>query len=63
MLAKTKLDAIEILIFKFLIDLIVTISRDEFVLVNKALRKFNDAKEEIINQKTSEEYTISMWLI
>ena len=58
MLAKTKLDAIEILIFKFLIDLIVTISRDEFVLVNKALRKFNDAKEEIINQKTSEEYTI-----
>ena len=58
MLAKTKLDAIEILIFKFLIDLIVTICRDEFVLVNKALRKFNDAKEEIINQKTSEEYTI-----
>ena len=58
MLAKTKLDAIEILIFKFLIDLIVTISREEFVLVNKALRKFNDAKEEIINQKTSEEYTI-----
>ena len=58
MLAKTKLDAIEILIFKFLIDLIVTSSRDEFVLVNKALRKFNDAKEEIINQKTSEEYTI-----
>ena len=58
MLAKTKLDAIEILIFKFLIDLIVTISRDEFVLVNKSLRKFNDAKVEIINQKTSEEYTI-----
>ena len=58
MLAKTKLDAIEILIFKFFIDLIVTSSRDEFVLVNKALRKFNDAKEEIINQKTSEEYTI-----
>ena len=55
MLAKTKLDAIEVLIFKSLID--SYISHDEFVLVNNALRKYNDSKEEIINQKTSEEYT------
>ena len=49
MLAKSKLNKIEVLIYKALIDSII--SRDEFVLINKVLREFNEIKEEIKNLK------------
>ena len=45
MLAKLKLNKIEVLIYKALIDSII--SRDEFVLINKVLREYNEIKEEI----------------
>ena len=48
--AKTKLNSIEVLISKALIDL--NISHDEFVLVNNVLKEFDDMKEEIKNLKT-----------
>ena len=48
--AKTKLNSIEVLISKALIDL--NISHDEFVLVNNVLKEFDDMKEENKNLKT-----------
>ena len=56
LLANTKLDNIEVLISKFLID--SYISRDEFISVNNVLREYNEIKEEIKNLETSVEYTI-----
>ena len=56
-LGKTKLNTIEVLISKALIN--TYISHDEFVLVNNVLRQYNEIKEEIKNS----EYTISIWLI
>ena len=47
MLAKSKLNSIEILISKTLID--SNISHDEFVLINNVLKGFNDTKEELKN--------------
>ena len=44
-LAKSKLNSIEILISKVLID--SNISHDEFVLINNVLKKFYDMNEEI----------------
>ena len=49
MLAKSKLNRIEVLISKALIDL--KISQDGFVLINNALKKYNKMKEEIKNLK------------
>ena len=45
MLAKSKLNRIEVLISKALIDL--NISDDEFVLINNVLKEYNKMKEEI----------------
>ena len=53
---KNKLNIIEVLISKSLIDLYI--SYDEFVPVNNVLRKFNDMKEEVKNPETSVEYVI-----
>ena len=50
MLTKSKLNRIEILISKALIDL--NISHDEFVLINNVLKEYNKMKEEIKNLKT-----------
>ena len=50
MLTKSKLNRIEILISKALIDL--NISHDEFVLINNVLKDYNKMKEEIKNLKT-----------
>ena len=50
MLAKSKLNRIEVLISKALIDL--NISRDEFVLINNVLKVYIKMKEEIKNLKT-----------
>ena len=50
LLAKSKLNRIEVLIAKALIDL--NINHDEFVLINNVLKKYNKMKEEIKNLKT-----------
>ena len=47
MLAKSKLNNIEVLISKVLID--SNISHYEFVLINNVLKEFYDMKEEIKN--------------
>ena len=47
MLAKSKLNYIEVLISKALVD--SNISHDEFALINNVLREFYDMKEEIKN--------------
>ena len=49
-LAKSKLNRIEILISKALIDSVI--SHDEFVLINNVLKEYNEMKEEIKNLKT-----------
>ena len=56
MLGKDKLNAIEVIISKSLID--SYISHDEFVSVNNVLRENNEVKEEIKNLKTSVIYYI-----
>ena len=48
--AKSKLNSIEILISKVLIDSVI--SHDEFVLTNNVLRKYNEMEEELKNLKT-----------
>ena len=50
LLAKSKLNRIEVLISKVLIAL--NISHDEFVLRNNVLKEYDDMKEEIKNLKT-----------
>ena len=49
-LAKSKLDKIEVLISKALIDSVI--SHEEFVLINNLLKEYNKIKEEIKNLKT-----------
>ena len=56
MLGKDKLNAIEVLISKALID--SYISHDEFVLVNNMLKEYNETKNEIKIPETSVEYVI-----
>ena len=45
LLAKSKLNSLEVLISKVLIDL--SISHDEFVLMNSVLKEIYDVKKEI----------------
>ena len=45
LLAKSKLNSIEVLISKALIDSVI--SHDEFVLINNVLKEYNERKEEI----------------
>ena len=47
MLAKSKLNRIEVLISKALIDSVT--SQDEFVLINNILKEYNEMKEKIKN--------------
>ena len=47
LLAKSKLNSIEVLISKALIDSVI--SHDEFVLINNVLKEFYDMEEEIKN--------------
>ena len=56
MIGKNKLNSIEVLICKALIN--SCISHDEFVSVNNVLLEYNEIKEEIKNFETSVEYTI-----
>ena len=53
---KTKLDTIEVLISKALIDWYI--NHDEFVLVNNVLKVYNEVKKEIKNSENAVEYTI-----
>ena len=55
-LGQDKLNTIEVLIFKALID--SYISRDEFVSVNNVLRAYYELKEERKNPETPVEYII-----
>ena len=50
MLKKSKLNKIEVLISKALIDSVI--SHDELVLTNNVLKEYNEPKEEIKNLKT-----------
>ena len=51
-----KLNTIEVLISKALID--SCISSDEFLLVNNVLREYCEMKEEVKNSETSVQYTM-----
>ena len=50
MLSKSKLNSIDVLISKALIDTVV--SHDEFVLVDNFLREYNKMKDDIKDLKT-----------
>ena len=50
MLAKSKLNSIEVLISKALIDSVI--SHDEFVLISNVPKEYSEMKEEIKNLKT-----------
>ena len=50
MLTKSKLNSIEIVISKALIDSVI--SHDEFVLINNMTKEYEEMKEEIKNLKT-----------
>ena len=50
LLAKSKLNSIEVLISKVLID--SYINHDEFVLINNVLKEYDEMKEDIKNLKT-----------
>ena len=50
LLAKSKLNSIEVLIFKALIDSVI--NHDEFVLINNVLKEYNKMKQEIKKLKT-----------
>ena len=49
-IAKSKLNSIEVLISRVLIDSVI--SHDEFVLINNVLKEYKKMKEEIKNLKT-----------
>ena len=50
LLAKSKLNSIEVLISKALIDSVL--SHDEFVSINDVLKEYNEKKKEVKNLKT-----------
>ena len=51
MLGKDKVNIIEVLISKALIDSLI--NHDEFISVNNVLREYNEMKEEIKDPETS----------
>ena len=56
LMGKDKLNTIEVLIFKSLID--SYISHDKFISVSIILREYNDIKNKMKNPETSVEYII-----
>ena len=56
MSAKSKLNTIEFLISKALLD--SYLNHDEFVSINNVLREYNEMKEEIKNPENATEYAI-----
>ena len=61
MLAKSKLDNIEVLIFRILIE--SNIIHDEFILINNVLKEFYDMKEEIKILKINKLYMKQCFLV
>ena len=55
LLGKDKLNTIELLIYKILIDSFI--SHYEFVFLKSVLKEYNEIKKEIKNLETSLEYT------
>ena len=51
MIVKSKLNSIEVLLSKALINSAITLN--EFILINNVLKEYNEMKEEIKNVKTS----------
>ena len=60
LMGKDKLNTIEVLIFKSLID--SYISHDKFISMNIILREYNEIKNKMKNSETSVEYIIQKWL-
>ena len=60
LMGRDKLNTIEVLIFKSLID--SYISHDKFISVNIILREYNEIKNKMKNSETSVEYIIQKWL-
>ena len=56
LLAKSRLNTIEVLISKALLD--SYFNHDEFVSINNVLREYNEMKEEIKNPENATEYAI-----
>ena len=56
LLAKSKLNSIEVLVSKVLID--SNTSQNEFVLINNALKEFYDMKEEIKNSNNKQKFQL-----
>ena len=56
MLAKSKLNSVEVLISKALIN--SNISHDEFVLINNALKEFYNMKKEFKNYNGKEKFKL-----
>ena len=56
MSAKSKLNTIEVLISKALLD--SYFNHDEFVSINNVLREYNEMKEEIKNPENAVEYAM-----
>ena len=54
MLAKSKLNTIEVLISEALID--SAISQDKFVLINNVLKEYDEMKEEVKNLRLNRVY-------
>ena len=54
MLAKTKLNTIEITVSRALLDLYISL--DKFVSVSNLLREYNDMNKEIKNQKSHQRF-------
>ena len=50
LLAKSKLNSVEVLIYKFLIDSVI--SHDEFVVIDNVLKEYNEMKEETKSVQT-----------
>ena len=50
LLAKSKLNSIEVLTSKALMESVI--SHDEFVLINNFIKEYNEMKEEIKNLET-----------
>ena len=61
LLGKDKLNTIEVLFSKALID--SYINHDEFVSLKNLLREYNEVKKETKSPETSVEYIMQKWLI
>ena len=59
LLAKSKLNSIEVLTSESLIDSVIC--HDEFILINDVIKEYNEIKEEIKNLKTLSFFRIGLY--